>query len=120
ARQNYEGTTFGLLTLPYCHFLMCVFSHCFCHMSMRFLLFLSLAAAFAVSRSFAQPLLSFQSAASGEWTDSRNWEKNDGGIWLKSTAYPGDQYDKTADVAVRDGSSISVGKDEVVRINSLL
>jgi len=87
---------------------------------MRLITLIGFIAIAALSPLFAQ-MTNFQSAASGVWSDSRIWEKNESGVWLKPTgnSYPGDAQDRVTNVTISDGSNIIVPKDEVVEISSL-
>jgi len=85
----------------------------------RIILSLALAALAASSPLFAQA--DFRSAASGIWTDSKIWEENEAGVWLQPVdgIYPGERHNRNVDVTVNDGSTVTIGKDQVVHINSL-
>ncbi len=87
----------------------------------RILIFLAFAAITVSSSLFAQTQINFRSAGNGLWSDSQIWEKNEAGIWLKPVdgIYPGERRNRDANVTVGNGSTITVGKDEVVNINSL-
>jgi hypothetical protein len=86
----------------------------------RHIFFLAFLAALT-SPLFSQTTTNFQSAESGIWSDPAIWEKNESGIWLKPAGniYPGDSHDRNANVTIGDGSTVMVGKDQVVQINSL-
>jgi hypothetical protein len=75
----------------------------------------------ASSPLFAQSQIAFRAAASGTWTASTTWEKNDNGVWLKPIAesYPGDITDQNVNVMIGNGTAVTIGRDEVVHINSL-
>ncbi len=85
----------------------------------RIIFCLTAIAVMAASPLFAQA--DFRSASSGVWTDSQNWEENESGVWLQpaSGIYPGERHNRDANVTINDGSTLTVGKDEVVQINSL-
>jgi hypothetical protein len=87
----------------------------------RIIFSLALAALAASSPLFAQTQFDFRSTSSGIWTDSKIWEKNEAGIWLKPVdgIYPGERHNRDVDVTVDDGSTVTIGKDQVVHINSL-
>jgi len=87
----------------------------------RTIIFFALAAMAALSPLFAQTQSEFRSASSGMWTDSRIWEKNEAGVWLKPVSgdFPGERHDRNTNVTVDDGSTVTIGKDQVVQINSL-
>ncbi len=87
----------------------------------RIIFSLALAALAASSPVFSQTPIDFRSAASGVWTDSQIWEKNEAGVWLTPVdgIYPGERHNRDADVTVSDGSTVTIGKDQVVQINSL-
>lgn len=87
----------------------------------RIILSFALAAMAASSPLFAQTQTDFRSSGSGIWTDSQIWEKNEAGVWLKpmSGVYPGERHNQDVDVVVGDGSTITIGRDQIVHINSL-
>lgn len=87
----------------------------------RILIFLAFTAITASSSLFAQTQIDFRSAGNGLWSDSQIWEKNESGVWLKPVEgiYPGEQHNRDVNVTVGNGSTITIGKDEVVNINSL-
>lgn len=85
----------------------------------RIIIFLALAAASSSLSAQTQP--DFRSVGNGIWSDSKIWENNEAGVWLKpaSGIYPGERHNREANVMVGDGSTVTIGKDEVIRINSL-
>lgn len=87
----------------------------------RIIIYLALAAMAVSSSLFAQTQTEFRSAGIGLWSDSQIWEKNEAGIWLKPVEgiYPGEQHNRDVNVTIGNGSTITIGKDEVVNINSL-
>jgi hypothetical protein len=87
----------------------------------RIILSFALAAMAASSPLFAQTQTDFRSAGSGIWTDSQIWEKNEAGVWLKpmNGAYPGERHNRDVDVTVADGSTVTIGRDQIVHVNSL-
>ena len=87
----------------------------------RIIIYLALATMAASSSLFAQEQTEYRSAGNGLWSDSQIWQKNESGVWLNSVEgiYPGERHNRTANVTISDGSTITVGKDEVVNINSL-
>ena len=70
---------------------------------------------------FAQAQVDFRSIGDGLWNDSQIWEKNEAGVWLKPVdgIYPGERHNRDANVIIGEGSTITIGKDEIVNINSL-
>ena len=87
----------------------------------RIIFSLALLAMAASSPLFAQTETDFRSTSSGVWSDSRIWEKNEAGVWLKPLdgIYPGERHNQDVDVTVGDGSTVTIGKDQVVHVNSL-
>src|SRR5947208_8260791 len=87
----------------------------------RIIISLALAAAFYSPSIFAQSQTDFRSVSSGVWTDSQIWQQNEAGVRLASLdgVYPGERHNRDADVMIGDGSTVTIGKDEVVEINSL-
>ncbi|HYM20341.1 MAG TPA: hypothetical protein VEW28_04975 [Candidatus Kapabacteria bacterium] len=63
----------------------------------------------------------FRSVASGPWTDSRNWEIQNDGIWLQPPegVFPGESHHRDVDVIVGDNSTVTVGEGQSVEVNSL-
>ncbi|MDP4219931.1 MAG: hypothetical protein Q8896_05790, partial [Bacteroidota bacterium] len=58
---------------------------------------------------------------SGIWTDSDIWEKNEADVWLKPVEgiYPGEKSNRNVDVTISEGAAVTIGQNDVVRINSL-
>ena len=87
----------------------------------RIIIYLALATIAASSSLFAQTQTEFRSAGNGIWSDSKIWKKNEAGVWLIPVdgIYPGEHHNRSANVTVGDENTITIGKDEVVNINSL-
>jgi hypothetical protein len=87
----------------------------------RIIFSLALTAMAASSPLFSQSLTEFRSTSSGVWTDSRIWEENEAGVWLKPIdgVFPGERHNRDVDVTVEGGGTVTIGKDQVVHINSL-
>lgn len=87
----------------------------------RIAIFLALGAILSASPLFAQTPSPFRSVTDGIWTDSHIWEKNESGVWLKPVEgmYPGERHNRNVDVTINDGSTVTIGVNEVVQINSL-
>ena len=85
------------------------------------ILFFALVATAYSSPLLAQTQTNFRSVGNGIWSDSQIWEENEAGVWLKPVngIYPGERHNRDVDVTVADGSTITIGKDEIVQINSL-
>ncbi|MBS1902596.1 MAG: hypothetical protein JSS75_02725 [Bacteroidetes bacterium] len=70
--------------------------------------------------SVAQPI--FHAAASGNWSDSRNWEQDNGGIWLRPPdgVYPGSPQSRNVDVVIDRDVRMTVDSGPEIHIRSLM
>jgi hypothetical protein len=95
--------------------------HFFRHNMNRIILLFAFAAIISSPPLLAQAQTNFRSVGDGVWSNSQIWEENQSGVWLKPVdgVYPGERHNRDVDVTVEDGGTITIGKDEVVQINSL-
>ncbi len=65
--------------------------------------------------------IEFRSVASGVWSDTRNWEQENSGVWHSPQygVFPGESHHRDVNVTIDNGSVVVIGQGQEVHVSSL-
>lgn len=63
----------------------------------------------------------FRSVSSGVWSDTRNWQQENSGVWQSPErgVFPGESRHRDVNVTIDNGSVVVIGEGQEVHVNSL-